>query len=1075
MGNPLLTRRRCFVCTVIIGVVVLGLGLGLGLGLTNDPSPNTEPDNFSYYAENDDPQIMDAKSCSFYGTKDYTGSLQSIYAIECKDVTYLFNKLNQLEYIQMKDQLFHFTYNDSSCRVFNISKESSKEILNFSLPAVAFPNITLQEDEEIPIESPFTGTLITLLDSQTKVPIPQAIVSLSYFDATKKINRKVFLPNTGVGQYFLKLPQNALSRRFLASSIAQEKKNQNLKNSIKKIFPALQVLLSLLAQNLGDILKDDTLARVQQALKVGLDNVDQMNGTNSQDPHNYQDFSLAISIPGEDEKIITGLQYPSSKTLIQQEFNISSNQLFCDSKRFPTQPTFIADSVIINIGTGKTSFEFSYETYNTSDKMDVYYGNEIIYSIYCGLEKNGSVLLDVDGKFANIKVVVSPNCAAENASDNSWDYAVHCTPSRLICGVNECSCYESGYRSELTKRLEFDGCRWPSTAAFTNLDYLFDIGEKYRFTAACNNHDICYGTCRKNKAQCDLEFCRGLNNTCTMFIGTAYTSCMEWASILCTYANSFGGTPFQNAQKEHCTCRPSDYVEPDITTFNLYSDNNDYQISNISGVSIFGIKDYTGTIQNIYAMNYGENTVLLNTNNQVEYIQTKNSLYQLTYNETACSVFLISENSSYQITSFEYQNISSPNITLDDDTIIPFEDPFKTSTLIHLEDSVSKSKVPLSAIVWASFTDVSTQEVRKIVLPKVDQSSYQLKVPRNITTNYTSAVLEKMNQNLKTSFKLFTIPLQQVITSIGNNLGDFLGEDFTNKFKESFSVANKYTGQINTITKKTHQIDVNVVLEISIPGEKTQQLDVTINPNLDNFELTEESLDVTTTQTFCDSITVAGADDPDSRILNVGSNNAKIIFSYQTYYQQDQIDVFYEKKLIFSTGCVGAQDTKILQINGNETVISIFVTPNCMGGTGTAWNYLVQCTENHLLCSTTTGSASCSCYPSGSAQQIKAAESDGCGWANQQTKSNYDYIFDLGEKYGFTSTCNAHDLCYSTCGNNKSTCDTAFCSGLKSDCAAFNGSQRAICESWADLYCQFVTKIGTRLFTASQNEHCSCS
>lgn len=1060
--------RRCLTFCGVFVVVVLGLGLGLGLGLSQG-DPSTE-DGFSYYADNDDPQIMDAKSCSFYGTKDYTGSLQSIYAIECKDATYLFNKLNQLEYIQTKDQLFQLTYNDSSCKVFNVSQDSSQEILNFTLPAIAFPNITLQEDEDIPIESPFTGTLITLLDPLTKVPVPQAIVSLSYYDATKKVNRKVFLPNTGVGQYFIKLPQNAFSRRFLASSIAQEKKTQNLKNSIRKIFPVLQILLSLLNQNLKEILPANALATAKEAVDVGLNKVDQMNSTDSQDSRTYQDFSLTIAIPGEEVKTITGIQYPSSKILMQQEFNISSNQLFCDAKCYPTQPTYVTDTNIIYIGKGQTSFEFSYETYNTSDKIDVFYGSEILYSTRCGLEKNGSVLLDLNGKFASIKVVVSPNCAAENASDNSWDYAVHCTPSRLICGINECSCYESGYRSEQTKQREFDGCGWPSSAAFNNLDYLFGVGEKYRFTAACNNHDICYGTCRKNKAQCDTEFCRGLNSSCNLFTGNELVSCMEWASILCTYATNFGGTPFQNAQKEHCTCRSSDYVEPDITTYDLYSDNNDYQICNVSGVSVFGIKDYTGTIQNVYAMNYGENSILFNTNNQVEFIQTKDNLYQLTYNDTGCSVFLISENSSFQVTNFIYENISNPNITLDEDNTIPFESPLN-GKLLNMEDSLTKSGVPLKAIVWANYYDASTQQNRRIILPGADTGSYLLKIPTNITANYTPAVLEKMNQNLKSSFKQFTIPLQQVVTLIGNNIGDFLGNDFTYFFKEGLSKANKYAGQINIQTKRTYQIDVNVELEISIPGEKSQQVNVIVDPNEDFFTLVEEPIDVNITQTFCDAITVAGNDIPSYTNIDLGSSETEISFYYETYSQQDQIDIFYEKQLIFTTGCVGASDTKILQINGNETRISIFVTPNCMGGSGTAWNYLVQCTENRLLCTST----SCSCHPSGSPQQIKAAESDGCGWGNQQTKSNYDFIFDLGEKYGFTSTCNTHDLCYSRCGNSKSSCDNAFCSGLKTDCLAFSGYEQSLCLSWADIYCNFITKIGTRLFKSAQNDHCSCN
>ena len=45
----------------------------------------------------------------------------------------------------------------------------------------------------------------------------------------------------------------------------------------------------------------------------------------------------------------------------------------------------------------------------------------------------------------------------------------------------------------------------------------------------------------------------------------------------------------------------------------------------------------------------------------------------------------------------------------------------------------------------------------------------------------------------------------------------------------------------------------------------------------------------------------------------------------------------------FDTGCVGASGTQSISYNGASTQISVQVIPNCMGGTGTAWNYSVSC------------------------------------------------------------------------------------------------------------------------------------
>jgi hypothetical protein len=54
--------------------------------------------------------------------------------------------------------------------------------------------------------------------------------------------------------------------------------------------------------------------------------------------------------------------------------------------------------------------------------------------------------------------------------------------------------------------------------------------------------------------------------------------------------------------------------------------------------------------------------------------------------------------------------------------------------------------------------------------------------------------------------------------------------------------------------------------------------------------------------------------------------------------------VIYEGRTIFDTGCVGEGKTGVnISFSGSTTVVTVTVTPNCQGGSGTAWNYTMYC------------------------------------------------------------------------------------------------------------------------------------
>jgi len=86
-----------------------------------------------------------------------------------------------------------------------------------------------------------------------------------------------------------------------------------------------------------------------------------------------------------------------------------------------------------------------------------------------------------------------------------------------------------------------------------------------------------------------------------------------------------------------------------------------------------------------------------------------------------------------------------------------------------------------------------------------------------------------------------------------------------------------------------------------------------------------------------------GGDTPDTRTIELGKSAGTFDFSYDTYWQEDQILVRYEGATLFDTGCVGAYATKALTYSGSSKQITVQVIPNCKGGSGTAWNYTVAC------------------------------------------------------------------------------------------------------------------------------------
>ncbi len=122
-------------------------------------------------------------------------------------------------------------------------------------------------------------------------------------------------------------------------------------------------------------------------------------------------------------------------------------------------------------------------------------------------------------------------------------------------------------------------------------------------------------------------------------------------------------------------------------------------------------------------------------------------------------------------------------------------------------------------------------------------------------------------------------------------------------------------------------------------------------------ETTSTTETITTTSDFpsdapissgaCDDQQIAGGDTPEVRVIELGQSSGTFNFSYQTYFQEDQMFVTYEGAQLFDTTCLGTGGflTQSLTYSGSATEVTVQIVPNCNGGSGTAWTFTVECPQ----------------------------------------------------------------------------------------------------------------------------------
>ncbi|XP_067929508.1 group XIIA secretory phospholipase A2-like [Watersipora subatra] len=81
-------------------------------------------------------------------------------------------------------------------------------------------------------------------------------------------------------------------------------------------------------------------------------------------------------------------------------------------------------------------------------------------------------------------------------------------------------------------------------------------------TQCCNDHDVCYAICGKDKAQCDVELQRCAQRVCLQATEggiVANQACKTLSEMLYEATSMLGCQPYKSAQEKACICVSTDY------------------------------------------------------------------------------------------------------------------------------------------------------------------------------------------------------------------------------------------------------------------------------------------------------------------------------------------------------------------------------------------------------------------------------------------------------------------------------------------------------------------------------------
>lgn len=517
---------------------------------------------------------------------------------------------------------------------------------------------------------------------------------------------------------------------------------------------------------------------------------------------------------------------------------------------------------------------------------------------------------------------------------------------------------------------------------------------------------------------------------------------------------------------------------PDLSSSSISADIKDPKIMEINGVRVFGVKDFSGNLQLIYAIE--TDTAIYTINRyRITQIRSNNITLLFNYNRTSeqYTVNILSENGSYEIPG-SYQSptvpFPQPEFQLPHDRNI--SDPF-TGIAIDLTDSTSKRPI-VDATVQMNYRDEQSGNKSAVML-NVGGGRYYIMLPTNDTSiddyfqvrNLHETVSQQSNA-LKELIRAY--PMLDICSKSEEQSKIFcslIHNDMISNITDALSVASSYASKIPLQPKSTsNPIDFEAVVlltgdeSVKLPLQNTRIL---IPPQT----LTYLQLQIDSMRAKCNDITIAGGNTPDDRTVDIGKTHISLKFHYETFTVPDKIDVYYKNKEIFTSGCVGTEGERVTSIalTDSETSLRVKVTPNCDGSNSTGWNYKVECPFDNMFCKD--GICSCDSNQKPS-EQINPPTWNGCG-SGDGWFTNY-ILNPIGKIWNFTSICDAHDRCYGTCNTSRSICDKTFYNQMLDSCRTYPKPLPAICAADALAFYDGVRLGGTGPFSDAQGESCWC-
>ncbi|HMS97488.1 MAG TPA: hypothetical protein PKA12_02035 [Saprospiraceae bacterium] len=88
----------------------------------------------------------------------------------------------------------------------------------------------------------------------------------------------------------------------------------------------------------------------------------------------------------------------------------------------------------------------------------------------------------------------------------------------------------------------------------------------------------------------------------------------------------------------------------------------------------------------------------------------------------------------------------------------------------------------------------------------------------------------------------------------------------------------------------------------------------------------------------------SGANEAEQYTIDVKRNFGSLNFAYETYSVKDRIHIYHGGIKVFDSGCVGANGSQTLNLNGASSIFTIIVDPKCdQDQSDTSWNFTLGC------------------------------------------------------------------------------------------------------------------------------------